>query len=156
MVGRGLHMLEFAIPLTLYQDCSTIVTRPLLVKAYESVIEKNSANTGVGEEEDIDPEHHLHFINAFEMPRWHFSHERQTFERYVRVPSTIRDHISTNSRAPGTPSIAGTPESRALFLRDRHNIIKQTVLRNENFSPPAFAGRDRTNYLKVSPKPLVC
>lgn len=144
-------MLEFAIPLTHYQDCSTIVTRPLLVKAYESVMEKSSANNGVGEEEHIDPEHHLHFINAFEMPRWHFSHERQTFERYVRTISTVPDHISTHSRAPGNPSIAGTPESRALFLRDRHNIIKQTVLRNENFSPPAFAGRDRTNYLKVSP-----
>ena len=119
-------------------------------------MEKTSANAGVGEEEDIDPEHHLHFINAFEMPWWHFSHERQTFERYGCVLSTVRDHIYTNSRAPGRPSIAGTPESRALFLRDRHNIIKQTVLRNENFSPPAFAGRDRTNYLKVSPRPLVC
>jgi len=61
----------------------------------------------------------------------------------------VRGHIFTNSRAPGKPSIAGAPESRALFLRDRHNVIKQTVLRNENFSPPAFAGRDRTNYLKV-------
>jgi len=61
----------------------------------------------------------------------------------------VRDHIFTNSRAPGKPSIAGAPDSRALFLRDRHNIIKQTVLRNENFSPPAFAGRDRASYLKV-------
>lgn len=37
-----------------------------------------------------------------------------------------------------------------MFLRDRHNIIKQIVLRNENFSPPAFAGKDRANYLKLT------
>lgn len=49
-------------------------------------MEKNSANTGVGEEDTIDPEHYLHFINAFEMPRWHFSHERQVFERYGHMP----------------------------------------------------------------------
>jgi hypothetical protein len=76
----------------------------------------------------------------------------RTKDRHLRgmdVLSTVQNHISTNSRAPRKPSIAGAPESRALFLRDRHNIIKQTVLRNENFSPPAFAGRDRTNYLKV-------
>lgn len=53
-------------------------------------------------------------------------------------------------RAAVKPSIAGSSESRAMFLRDRHNIIKQVVLRNENFSPPAFAGRDRENYLKLT------
>ena len=53
-------------------------------------------------------------------------------------------------RAPGKPDLAGSPTSKAQFLRDRHNIIKQVVLRNENFSPPAIAGRDRENYLKVS------
>jgi DNA polymerase epsilon subunit 2 len=67
----------------------------------------------------------------------------------MRAFLDARGDIVTKSRAAGKPSIAGAPESRALFLRDRHNIIKQTVLRNENFSPPAFAGRDRTNYLKV-------
>lgn len=34
-------------------------------------------------------------------------------------------------------------------MRDRFNIIRQVVLRNENFSPPAIAGRDRDSYLKV-------
>lgn len=69
------------------------------------------------------------------------------------APLTYRSTIlvlTTANRAAGKPSIAGSSESKAIFLRDRHNIIKQIVLRNENFSPPAFAGRDRTNYLKVS------
>ncbi|KAF8324081.1 hypothetical protein DL93DRAFT_95420 [Clavulina sp. PMI_390] len=35
------------------------------------------------------------------------------------------------------------------MLRNRHNVIKQSVLRNENFSPP-ISGRERTNYLKIS------
>lgn len=69
--------------------------------------------------------------------------------RKVRSILTYGDD-SPVYRAAGKPAIAGASESKAVFLRDRHNIIKQIVLRNENFSPPAFAGRDRANYLKVS------
>ncbi|KAG8960600.1 DNA-directed DNA polymerase epsilon, subunit B [Tulasnella sp. 419] len=83
--------------------------------------------------EELDPEQHLHFINALEMPRWTYSSERKTFEKSAEAPS-----------------LGGNPASRAMFLRDRYNIIKQVILRNENFSPPAVAGRDRENYLKLT------
>lgn len=33
----------------------------------------------------IDPESHLFFIDAFEMPLWHWSQERGTFEKYVHA-----------------------------------------------------------------------
>jgi DNA polymerase epsilon subunit 2 len=134
-------------------DCSTIVTRPILQRVYEDLVEKSSSSVPGGSQgnELWDPDHHLHFINAFDMPRWHYSQERKVFERFVASLLgfvMVTTHLSI--RAAGKPAIAGASESKAIFLRDRHNIIKQIVLRNENFSPPAFAGRDRANYLKVS------
>lgn len=35
------------------------------------------------EVETIDPESHLFFVDAFEMPQWHWSQERGTFEKCV-------------------------------------------------------------------------
>ncbi|KIM29152.1 hypothetical protein M408DRAFT_328860 [Serendipita vermifera MAFF 305830] len=119
----------------LQDDCSTIVTKPILQRVYDELVEKSSSTVPGGSQgnEAWDPDHHLHFINAFDMPRWHYSQERKVFEK-----------------AGGRPAIAGVSESKAVFLRDRHNIIKQIVLRNENFSPPAFAGSDRANYLRLT------
>lgn len=64
-------------------DCSTIVTKQLLQRAYENVVEKSTvAVPGSSQgEQHWDPDHHLFFINAFEMPRWHYSQERKVFEK---------------------------------------------------------------------------
>jgi DNA polymerase epsilon subunit 2 len=38
--------------------------------------------TGVsGEDDYLDPDKNLHFIDAYEMPLWHWSTERAAFER---------------------------------------------------------------------------
>lgn len=34
----------------------------------------------------LNPENHLFFIDAYEMPKWHWSNERGSFERYVAQP----------------------------------------------------------------------
>jgi DNA polymerase epsilon subunit 2 len=52
-------------------------------------------------------------------------------------------------RAPKEPSIAPPATSKARYLRDRYNIIKQVILRNEHFSPPAVVDVERTDYMKV-------
>ena len=75
----------------------------------------------------------------------------------------------TTSKGKG--SIAGQASSRAAFLRERWGIIKevcpsstsrirvlwgevgadrQIILRNENFTPPAIGGHDRSAYLKLT------
>ncbi|KAG8902425.1 DNA-directed DNA polymerase epsilon, subunit B [Tulasnella sp. 403] len=130
----GLFKINKVILLT---DCTTIVTRENLEKIYALMqlggSNPNSTQNTLLDPDELDPEQHLYFINAMEMPRWLYSYERKAFEK-----------------APNAPSLGGTPASRAQFLRDRHNIIKQVVLRNENFSPPAIAGRDRDNYLKLT------
>jgi len=55
------------------------VSIEVLQRVYESLQEQGQgADTEV---ERIDPESHLYFVDAFEMPSWHWSVERGTFER---------------------------------------------------------------------------
>ena len=53
----------------------------VLKRVYESL--QNQGERPEIEKEIIDPENHLFFIDAFEMPRWTWSQERGTFEMYV-------------------------------------------------------------------------
>ncbi|KAF8974466.1 DNA polymerase epsilon, subunit B [Flammula alnicola] len=105
-------------------DAIMKVSVDVLKRVYES-LQDQGERTQV-EKELIDPENHLFFIDAFEMPRWTWSQERGTFEK---------------SPAPLTSS--GSPESRVISIRDRLNIIKQCVLRNEHFAPSTLPSRDR-------------
>jgi len=57
------------------------VSVEVLKRVYES-LQDQGERTQV-EKEFIDPENHLFFIDAFEMPRWMWSQERGTFERCV-------------------------------------------------------------------------
>ncbi|KAF8205068.1 DNA polymerase alpha/epsilon subunit B-domain-containing protein [Pholiota molesta] len=107
------------------QDDATMkVSVDVLQRVYEA-LQDQGERTQI-EKELIDPENHLHFIDAFEMPRWTWSHERGTFEK---------------NSAPLTSS--GSPESRVTSIRDRLNIIRQCVLRNEHFAPSTLPSRDR-------------
>jgi len=51
------------------------------------------------------------------------------------------------SSTPGTSS--GSPESRVTSVRDRLNIIRQCVLRNEHFAPSTLPSRDREKLVTV-------
>ncbi|KAF8165254.1 epsilon DNA polymerase [Crassisporium funariophilum] len=107
------------------QDDATMkVSVNVLKRVYESL--QDQGERSQQEKEIIDPENHLFFVDAFEMPRWTWSPERGTFEK---------------STAPLTSS--GTPESRVTSMRDRLNIIRQCVLRNEHFAPSTLPSRDR-------------
>jgi DNA polymerase epsilon subunit 2 len=75
------YFIEF---LTALKDSPTIVTKQILQRVYEIVVEKSQAavsGTGTQSDEGLDPDHHLYFINAFEMPRWNYSQERKVFEK---------------------------------------------------------------------------
>jgi hypothetical protein len=41
-------------------------------------------------EEDVNPDHYLHVINAFDMPWWTFNSERKAFEKYECRTASIR------------------------------------------------------------------
>ncbi|THV08446.1 DNA polymerase epsilon, subunit B [Dendrothele bispora CBS 962.96] len=105
-------------------DALMKVSVEVLQRVYET-LQDQGQGTGI-EIERTDPESHLYFIDAFEMPNWHWSVERGTFEKAQTLPTT-----------------SGTAESRILSVRDRLNVIKQCVLRNEHFAPSTLPSRDR-------------
>ncbi|KAF8897632.1 epsilon DNA polymerase [Infundibulicybe gibba] len=105
-------------------DAVMKVSVDVLQRVYESL--QDQGQRSEMEKEMIDPDSHLFVIDAFEMPLWHWSQERGTFEK-----------------VPTPPTTAGSAESRVLCVRDRLNIIKQAVLRNEHFAPSTLPSRDR-------------
>jgi DNA polymerase epsilon subunit 2 len=121
------------------QDATMKVSVEVLKRVYES-LQDQGERTQV-EKEFIDPENHLFFIDAFEMPRWTWSQERGTFERYVLSHAIIYPGFNVyRSSVPSTSS--GSPESRVTAFRDRLHIIKQCVLRNEHFAPSTLPSRE--------------
>jgi DNA polymerase epsilon subunit 2 len=64
-----------------YLDATMKVSVNVLKRVYESL--QNQGERSEIEKEIVDPESHLFFIDAFEMPRWTWSPERGTFEKYV-------------------------------------------------------------------------
>ncbi|KAF8076498.1 DNA polymerase alpha/epsilon subunit B-domain-containing protein [Lyophyllum atratum] len=98
------------------EDVDMKVNVEILSRVYESMRDPDQRPDM--EKELIDPESHLFFINAFEMPSWHWSQENGTFTK-------------------------GLQSRGSLAIRDRLNIIKQCVLRNEHFAPSTLPSRDR-------------
>lgn len=70
----------------------------------------------------------------------------------VEVMRVVRAKCSTFllHRARHQSSVLGTAESRILAIRDRLNIIKQTILRNDHFAPSTIPSRDREHLLTAS------
>ncbi|TFY82947.1 hypothetical protein EWM64_g1062 [Hericium alpestre] len=109
------------------------VSLSVLKRVYEAL--QDAGEHGYGSQRDdgpLDPEKHLFFINAFEMPLWNWSVERGAFEKASHAPSAL-----------------GTAESRVWAIRNRLNIIKQTILRNEHFTPSTLPTRDREHLLTI-------
>ncbi|ORX38923.1 DNA polymerase alpha/epsilon subunit B-domain-containing protein [Kockovaella imperatae] len=115
------------------EDSSSLVSLSALRRAYEVL------QLGTNEDaDDIDPseinvEAHFAVVDSFDMPPVRFDPVRGGF-----------------TTARSGPSLAGQASSRASYLRERWGIIKEIILRNENFTPPALGGHDRTNYLKLT------
>lgn len=65
----------------------------------------------------------------------------------VLARADLADFLSC--RAETGPSLAPPATSKARYLRDRFNVIKQVILRNEHFSPPTLVGQERQDYMKV-------
>jgi DNA polymerase epsilon subunit 2 len=59
-------------------DASMKVSLDILRRVYDAL--QDQGNPGEAEEL-LDPDSHLYFVDAFEMPSWHWSQERGTFEK---------------------------------------------------------------------------
>ncbi|KAI0270066.1 DNA polymerase epsilon subunit B [Russula aff. rugulosa BPL654] len=120
------------------QDDATMkVSVEILNRVYQTLQSSGDQRTRK-EDGYLDPEDHLHFVDAFEMPLWHWSPER----------GASRSKSGSNA-ARHQLSVMGTAESRILAIRDRLNIIKQTILRNEHFAPSTIPSRDREHLLTL-------
>lgn len=67
----------------------------------------------------------------------------------VRLGGRRADRWFGGGSAPKPASIAPPATAKARYMRDRFNIIKQVVLRNEHFSAPAIPDHLRSEYMKV-------
>jgi DNA polymerase epsilon subunit 2 len=125
------------------------VTLPIIQRVYEAM-QGNKQTDEEGEATKLDPDSHLFFIDAFEMPTWHWSVERSTFEKWF-ISLCIRPKVLKirHRPAPGSAS-SGTADARIMAARDRLHIIRQTVIRNEHFSPTTLPSKDREHLLTVS------
>ncbi|KAI0347310.1 epsilon DNA polymerase [Trametopsis cervina] len=112
-------------------DAQMKVSLDVLRRVYDA-FQSNGDTGGAGDDDYLDPDSHLHFINAYDMPLWHWSTERTAFER-----------------AKEQLTISGSADSRVAAVRNRLNIIKQTVLRNDHFSPSTLPSKDRQNLLTL-------
>jgi DNA polymerase epsilon subunit 2 len=93
----------------------------------------------------LDRSAYIKIIDSFSMPWIHFDGEKKSFVHHNNMTTST----GTGQSARKYPSLAGGADSKAQYLRDRYNILKQVILRNEHFSPPALPGHDRENYMKV-------
>jgi DNA polymerase epsilon subunit 2 len=122
---------------------SSIVTRAALEKVYQQLLLEDTASRGVHDVgmsdvhtgEAADPERYFHVIDAFRMPKTIFNERRKAFEQSTKKPSLL---------AP--------PQAKPAYLMERLQIIKNVVMRNENFLPPLASGtaRDRESYMKLT------
>ncbi|KAI0771567.1 epsilon DNA polymerase [Trametes elegans] len=111
-------------------DAQMKVSLDVLHRVYEAF--QNGEGGGAPEHTLLDPDNHLFVIDAFEMPLWNWSTERSTFER-----------------APGPLTSSGSADSRVMAMRNRLNVIKQCVLRNDHFSPSTLPSQDRESLLTI-------
>ncbi|THH14637.1 hypothetical protein EW146_g5729 [Bondarzewia mesenterica] len=112
-------------------DANMKVAFHILKRVYDNLQDAGEHGTQK-EDVHIDPDNHLFFVNAFDMPAWHWSQERGTFEKGSQALASL-----------------GSAESRVMAMRDRLNVIRQTILRNEHFTPSTIPTRDREHLLTI-------
>lgn len=80
----GVYSIQLGLSrLLLVIDAEMVVRLDVLKRVYENM--QNSRNDPENGylEEGVDVDKHLFFIDAFEVPLWHWSPERNTFEKLV-------------------------------------------------------------------------
>ncbi|KAJ1502839.1 DNA-directed DNA polymerase epsilon, subunit B, partial [Coelomomyces lativittatus] len=68
--------------------------------------------------EDVQLTNLIHVIQAWDQPKWQFNIDTKTFQK-IEKPNPLH----------------GTAQSKALMYRERYDLIKQRILRNQNFRP---------------------
>ncbi|GAA6004474.1 DNA polymerase epsilon noncatalytic subunit [Rhodotorula paludigena] len=114
-------------------DGPSKITVDLLEETYERLrVAADQPDDGEGGD-DLDAAQHLKIVDSFDLPAWRWDEIRGGFEK-----------------AKAAPSIAPGALSKSQYLRDRFNVIKQVILRNEHFCPPTVVDPERVDYMKLT------
>ena len=123
---------------------SSIVTKTALEKVYQQLLLEDTAQEVQGEKQDgrmerIDVDQYFHPLNVFEMPKIIFDERRKIFEK---LPENNKNQMS----------ILAPPQAKPGYLAERLQIIRNIIMRNENFLPPLASGsaRDRDAFMKLT------
>ncbi|CAO3675892.1 unnamed protein product [Umbelopsis vinacea] len=101
----------------------------------EEILKENLSQMTLDDEIDsIDVSQYLQVVDAFSMPSMQYDYHRKGF-----VQSSEK------------PSLLSSANAKGDVYRDRFNLIRQRVLRNENFMPPSVQLIDNDSYLKITP-----
>ncbi|GAA5849550.1 hypothetical protein JCM9279_007266 [Rhodotorula babjevae] len=129
------HLVRGAVGSGSGLDGPSKITVELLAETYEKLRVTNDDADDHAQDggADVDAAHHLKIIDAFDLPAWRWDETRAGFEK-----------------AKAAPTLAPSALSKAQYLRDRFNIIKQVILRNEHFCPPTIVDPERADYMKLT------
>ena len=73
-------------------DAAMKVSKDVLQRVY-NLFKEHGNKTDDHFVDMLDPESHLHIVDAFDMPLWNWSVERGSFEKYVNVVKDIESRI---------------------------------------------------------------
>lgn len=85
-------------------------------------------------DEAVDVTQHFHVVDAMDMPRMTYDEHTRTFVKSNK-PSKL---------------LASVREKGEMF-RERLLLVKQRLLRNENFCPPSMQMTDSANFISITP-----
>lgn len=83
--------------------------------------------------ETIDVTQHFHVVDAFSMPRLSYDEHSRTFHK-TKAPTLL----------------LGEAREKGEMYRERLILVRQRLLRNENFCPPSMQMTDSADFIKVS------
>ncbi|KAG0175875.1 DNA-directed DNA polymerase epsilon, subunit B [Apophysomyces sp. BC1021] len=119
---------------TSLQIPETAAGAPTPFKRVEDDINDSLQDMTLNEAETIDVSKHFFVVNAFNMPRLQYDIERKGF-------------VKTS----GEQSLLASANEKADMFRDRFNLVKQRLLRNENFCPSSMDLLKKDTYMKITP-----
>ncbi|CAO3683724.1 unnamed protein product [Umbelopsis ramanniana] len=101
----------------------------------DEILKENLSQMTLDDEvESIDVSQYLKVVDAFSMPSMQYDYHRKGF-----VQSSEK------------PSLLSSSDAKGDIYRDRFNLIRQRVLRNDSFLPPSLQIIDSDSYLKITP-----
>jgi DNA polymerase epsilon subunit 2 len=83
--------------------------------------------------EAIDVTQHFHVVSAFDLPNLIYDEHSRLFNKSTRKPSLLAE-----AREKGE------------MFRERYKLVKQRILRNENFCPPSMQLSDDDSFVQVT------